>query len=109
MNKEEYQKLCEEAENARIYDGRGTIDLYQCDNNPNHKIYTTYADKGVTPFVIRCPVCGSWMSHTSTTKSVPGWIKVLKWVRPTYEEYCKLAPALKEHVEDFGLVMDMNE
>lgn len=60
-----YNKLVEEIENMEIYDGRNTVDQYQC-GKCHSRIFTTYKDKGVTPFVIGCPVCGGSMQHNRT-------------------------------------------
>ena len=49
MNKSKYEKLCDKLNAARMYDGRGTYDLYKC-NKCHAEMYTTYVDKGVTPF-----------------------------------------------------------
>lgn len=59
-----YAKMVSTIEDAGIYDGRGTFDLYQCEKCSREKI-TTYADKGVTPFIIGCS-CGGNMQHTKT-------------------------------------------
>ncbi len=105
MNKEQYEKFCEGAENMRCYDGRGTYDLYVCETGA-HNVVTTYKDKGVTPFTIVCPECGRTMTHKETYKSVHPSVQVIGWVRPTYEQYCKLSPAVKEHVENGGLILE---
>ena len=90
MTKTQYEKFCKEAENMNIYDGRNTFDLYEC-KKCTHKLVTTYAVKGVTPFIIRCSECGMTMTHTRTFGSVPDYVPVVKWVRPTYEQYKKLS------------------
>ena len=86
LSEEDYKILCEESEQMDVYDGRGTYDLYVCDDC-SHQVITTYSVKGVTPFVIKCPECGSAMKHISTYKSVRPETKVLKWIRPTYNQY----------------------
>ncbi|EFS33754.2 hypothetical protein BSGG_4454 [Bacteroides sp. D2] len=91
-------------EDDGIYDGRGTFDLYQCEKCSREKI-TTYADKGVTPFIIRCD-CGGNMQHTKTFKSVPDYIRVFKWKRPTLEQTIKLSDGQIEHILNGGLVLD---
>ena len=126
LTKEEYQKFCEKANSRPGYDGRGTYDLYECESHHDprmypgipqsvidsmpkgcgHKIITTYADKGVTPFTMKCPKCGARMTHTETYKSVPDGIKVLRWVRPSYEQYCNLSQYAREHVENCGLILE---
>lgn len=30
LTEEQYKQLCEDAESMRVYDGRGTFDLYEC-------------------------------------------------------------------------------
>ena len=106
MTKEQYQKFCDEADNMKIYDGRGTFDLYECEKSQSHKMITTYVDKGVTPFVTKCPYCGSAMQHTRTFKNVPEGTVVHNWVRPTYEQYCRLSQGAKSHVEQGGLIFE---
>lgn len=69
LSEEEYIKLCADSEQAKVYDGRGTYDLYVCDDC-SHQIVTTYAVKGVTPFVIKCPECEGSMKHIATYKSI---------------------------------------
>ena len=99
-----YTEMASGIEGAQIYDGRCTFDLYKCEKCGNEKI-TTYADKGVTPFIIGCS-CGGQMAHTKTFKSVPDYIRVIKWKRPTLEETLLLSKGLIEHVLNGGLVMD---
>lgn len=126
MNKEEYNKFCESIEQEKMYDGRGTYDLYECESNHDpkmypgipqsvidsmpkgcgHQIITTYADKGVTPFTMKCPKCGARMTHTKTFASVPNGVPVLKWIRPTFEQYQNMSPGMKEHIEDGGLILE---
>lgn len=108
MNKEDiakrYKKMVSTIEDDKIYDGRGTFDLYQCEKCSREKI-TTYADKGVTPFIIGCS-CGGNMQHTKSFKSVPDYIRVFKWKRPTLEQTMKLSDGLIEHILNGGLVLD---
>lgn len=105
MSEEEYNKMCADSENMHVYDGRGTYDLYQCEGCDNH-IITTYAAKGVTPFVIGCPKCGKAMMHTRTFDSIPEHVNIIKWVRPTYEQYCKMPIGVRDHISNGGLVME---
>ena len=99
-----YAKMVSTIEDAGIYDGRGTFDLYQCEKCFREKI-TTYADKGVTPFIIGCS-CGGNMQHTKTFKSVPDYIRVFKWKRPTIDQTIKLPDRQIEHVLNGGLILD---
>ena len=107
MNKEDitkrYAEMVSTIEDAQIYDGRGTFDLYQCEKCSCEKI-TTYADKGVTPFIIGCS-CGGNMQHTKSFKSVPDYIRVFKWKRPTLEQTMKLSDGQIEHVLNGGLIL----
>ena len=114
MNKEEYDKFCKEAKDMKCYDGRNTYDIYVCDNKEcGNRIATTYAVKGVTPFTIKCPKCGKTMTHSETYNNpIPVSIQnlgIIKWVRPTYEQYCKLSLGMKEHVENGGLIMETTQ
>lgn len=52
-------------EDAKIYDGRGEYNLYECNKCNNYKV-TLYKDKGVTPFIMRCK-CGGDMMHTKSS------------------------------------------
>ena len=126
MNRKEYENFCESIVNEKMYDGRGTYDLYECMAKHDPKMYpgiptsvletmptgcgekiiTTYAVKGVTPFTIKCPKCGATMQHTHTFSFVPENVTVQKWVRPTYEQYCKLSKGAKEHIENGGLLLE---
>lgn len=69
---------------------------------------TTYADKGVTPFIIRCS-CGGLMQHTRSFKNVPDYIRVFRWKRPTLEQTMKLSKGMMEHVLNGGLVLDIDD
>ncbi|TGY81107.1 hypothetical protein E5359_012090 [Bacteroidales bacterium] len=89
----------------KVYDGRGTYDLYVCDDC-SHQIVTTYAVKGVTPFVIKCRECGGTMKHVATYKKVRPETEVLKWIRPTYSQYLKLSPFTRQHIENGGLILE---
>ncbi|MDO4802791.1 MAG: hypothetical protein Q4A15_11555 [Prevotellaceae bacterium] len=102
LTKEEYQKMCSEFENADMYDGRGTTDIYECEECGKRKS-STYRDKGVTPFVIGCD-CGGAMMHTQTFAGVAPNIEI-NWVRPSYEYYKAMSEGMREHIENGGLVM----
>lgn len=105
FSEEEYAKLCADSEQMNVYDGRGTYDLYVCDDC-NHQVVTTYAVKGVTPFVIKCPECEGTMKHVATFQNVSPETKVLKWIRPTYSQYLKLSPFTRQHIEQGGLILE---
>lgn len=64
-----YEKLVSTIEKSDIYDGRWTYDLYKCESCGKEMV-TTYADKGVTPFMIGCQ-CGGMMSHCKHSISFP--------------------------------------
>lgn len=74
--KKRFHELTTTIEDAKIYDGRGTFDLYACILCGHGKI-TTYYDKGVIPFMIACN-CGSNMQHIKSYKSMPDHIEVHK-------------------------------
>lgn len=95
MSKEEYEKFCKDAEDLKFFDGRGTFDLYVCDKC-SCELVTTNAVKGVTPFTIRCRRCGGTMFHTKTSRNVPSSVKVVRWIRPTYEEYSKMSTCQRQ-------------
>lgn len=99
-----YAKMVSTIEKAKIYDGRGVYDLYECEKCKHQKI-TLYVDKGVTPFMIKC-VCGNFMQHTKSYRSVPEYVRVFKWKRPTLEQLMNLSNGLIEHVLNGGLVLD---
>lgn len=105
MTEEEYNQICAEIENSDMYDGRGKFDVYECEGCDHHLI-TTYAVKGVTPFVITCPKCGKTMMHTRTLKSAPINEEVIMWIRPAYEQYCKLSHGYRDHISKGGLIME---
>lgn len=99
-----YRKLLRSIENMKIYDGRGKgIDVYECECC-DHKRYTYYKDKGVTPFTISCPKCLGIMAHTMTIRTAPG-IMPIPWLRPTFKQMLKLSPSMIEHVLQGGLVL----
>lgn len=105
LTEEEYTKFCADAEQMDVYDGRGTYDLYVCDDCC-HQVITTYEVKGITPFVIKCSKCGGAMKHIATYKNVHPETKVLKWIRPTYNQYLKLSSFTRQHIEDGGLILE---
>lgn len=109
LSKEEYDKLCKEFEEAKMYDGRGEYNGYRCEKC-GYIVATLYKDKGVTPFIIQCPKCKGMSQHVITSHDAPpeqsNISKVKNWVRPTYEQFLKLPPASQEHVMNGGLVFE---
>ncbi|MDH6304629.1 hypothetical protein M2459_001364 [Parabacteroides sp. PF5-5] len=99
-----YEEMLSTIEDAKIYDGRGVYDLYECEKC-GHQQITLYEDKGVTPFMIRCE-CGDFMQHTKSFRSVPDYIRVSKWRRPTLDQLLMLSDVSIEHVLNGGLVLD---
>lgn len=104
-----YNELVSEIETLRMYDGRGEYNGYEC-NKCGYVTVTLYADKGVTPFVLRCPKCGGTAMHEYTSRTPPPasprYSPVKRWVRPTLEQLLKMSPATIEHVLDGGLVFE---
>lgn len=111
MNKEDiekkYNELVQTIETKRMYDGRDKVDRYTC-ITCGHIIYTTYRDKGVTPFTIRCSRCGGTKHHDKTydKKTVPAYVNVMDWYRPTLEQTLKMSDAKIEHVLNGGLTLE---
>ena len=109
MNKDEitkrYNELVSEIETLRMYDGRGEYNGYEC-KKCGYVTVTLYADKGVTPFVLRCPKCGGNAVHEYTSLTRPRYSPVKRWVRPTLEQLLKMSPATIEHVLNGGLVFE---
>lgn len=103
----QYNKLVSEIEEKKMYDGRGTVDRYICDTC-GHIIHITYKNKGVTPFVMRCPKCSGDMVHKHTFKkdTVPGWVEVKNWYRPSLEEVLKMDKGTTEHILNGGLILE---
>lgn len=102
-----YNELVNTIETKRMYDGRGTVDRYTCDTC-GHIIYTTYRDKGVTPFTIRCHRCGGTKYHDKTydKKTVPAYVNVMDWYRPTLEQTLKMSEGMIQHVLNGGLILE---
>lgn len=107
ISKEEYAKMCAEFESAKMYDGRGKEDIYECEDC-DHILYSVYKDKGATPFAIKCEICGGIMTHTRTLPTILFPAKI-EWYRPSYEEYENLSPALQFHVDNGGLLKKINK
>lgn len=102
-----YNELIKSIEGKRMYDGRGTVDRYTC-SSCGHIIYTTYRDKGVTPFAMRCHRCGGTKYHDKTydKKSVPDYVLVMDWYRPTLEDTLKMSDGMIDHVLNGGLILE---
>lgn len=58
---QQYNSMVASIEDAKIYDGRGEYNLYECNKCNNYKV-TLYKDKGVTPFIMRCK-CGGYDAY----------------------------------------------
>lgn len=111
MNKKEltskYNALVARIEDAKMYDGRGTYDLYECKNEMcQNRQVTTYKDKGVTPFTMRCEFCGNTMTHTKTANHIDPFTPVIRWVRPTLKQFLKMDPCTQNHILNGGLVLE---
>lgn len=103
INKEQaYKKMCAQLEKAKMYDGRGTEDVYICGTCPN-VIFSKYVDKGVTPFCIKCVKCGGMMQHERTLPCIIIPVDI-EWYRPTFEEFEQLNESQQQHVREGGLV-----
>ncbi len=102
-----YNKLINEIKEKRMYDGRGTVDRYICDTC-GYMMHTTYKDKGVTPFTMSCPKCKGTMYHKKTFKkdTVPDWVEVKNWYRPTLEQTLNMPEGMIEHVLNGGLILE---
>lgn len=102
-----YNKLVTEIEEKQMYDGRGTVDRYVCDTCSD-MMHTTYKDKGVTPFTMMCPKCCGTMYHrqTFTKESVPHWVEIKNWYRPTLEQMLKMNEGTIKHILDGGLILE---
>lgn len=102
-----YNCLLARVENMEIYDGRNTVDQYQC-GKCHFRVFTTYKDKGVTPFAIRCPICGGSMQHNRTFSkdTFPEDIRVLNWYRPELKHLLKMNVFEIDHVLNGGLILE---
>ena len=111
MNKEtikkQYNELVSNIEEMKMYDGRGTVDRYICDTC-GYMIHTTYKDKGVTPFTMPCCKCNGTMYHRQTFKkeTVPDWVNVKNWYRPTLEQTLQERQGTIEHILKGGLLLE---
>ena len=110
--KKQYEDLINKIESKKIYDGRGTFDLYECKSCGFVK-FMTYKDKGVTPFTMDCK-CGGYMQHTHTYSSIPKTFPVDEFVRPTLEQAYNMNEQELDHLFKGGLflkseISDTNE
>ena len=103
--KSRYEKMVKTIETANMYDGRGTYDLYECEKCGCKK-FTTYKDKGVTPFMLTCPNCKNGMQHTYTFRNVPEETEVEQFVRPSLDIAYKLNDAQLYHLFNGGLFLE---
>lgn len=103
--REQYDQMCAEEDNLG-YDGRGKYDLYECPDCGGRQI-TTYTARGTTPFVLKCSKCEEgYMRHTATYQSCAAGVNVLRWVRPTYEQYKRLSYGYRQHIQMGGLILE---
>ena len=89
-----------------IEDCRDEIHGYVCE--VCHKeVFTTCADKGVTPLCISCE-CGGTMTHLKTYRkdTFPKDIKVFEFRRPSFKKMLKGGESMIQHVLNGGLVLD---
>lgn len=110
----QYRKLLKDPKNTiNVYDGTGTVDVYICDKNPNHRFYTYYKDYGVTPFTIECKECRRnreihAMCHRKTLKcdsdKVRGRLADGYWYRPGLW-YFLTHKYEREHLLGGGLIL----
>lgn len=102
---QQYNNMVASIEDAKIYDGRGEYNLYECNKCNNYKV-TLYKDKGVTPFIMRCK-CGGDMMHTQSSKQAPpSYVKVHNWVRPSLEQTMSLSESMRNHILNGGLILE---
>lgn len=99
--------MVDSIETAQMYDGRNTVDRYVCKKCGN-QMFTTYKDKGVTPFTVVCRDCKGTMYHDGTypMTSIPSCIQVLKWYRPSLEQTLRMNESQIWHILHGGLVLD---
>lgn len=108
----QYKKLVDGIEELKIYDGRGKgVDVYTC-SICHKKTLTRYKDKGVTPFIMQCPYCGKYATHTDTISgqyarvlNIVEGVRIINWVRPPLWWLLKHKEAV-EHVLNGGLVLE---
>jgi hypothetical protein len=109
--KAKFDNLIKEVATAKFYneiDLSNRVNVYGCRNG--HAVKTNDVDAGVTPFMIRCPVCGE-MSRSSMyqPKETAKDVEIsAEWYRPGFAELLKLykkKPQQVEHVLSGGLLM----
>lgn len=108
-----YYRLLRDIEDMRIYDGRGNgVDVYVC-KKCGKIMLTRYADKGVTPFVMRCWNCGGDSVHEATVSEYDGqklsqtYVQpIQEWVRPPLDTLWNEDVGTIEHVLNGGLVLE---
>lgn len=108
----QYKKLVESVEDMKVFDGRGKgVDVYVCERCTG-KTLTRYKDKGVTPFMMRCPYCDSYAKHVDTISEqkakelcIAEHVRVQNWVRPPLWWLFKHKKAVN-HVLNGGLVLE---
>lgn len=102
-----YNELVNSIEDTKMYDGRNTVDRYICDRC-NAMMHTTYKDKGVTPFTMICPKCSGTMYHRHTFKkeTVPDWVDIKNWYRPSLEQTLLQNKGTIEHILKGGLLLE---
>lgn len=123
MRRSEYNRIVARIEKADMYDGRNRgVDVYLC-NTCGRCIYTRYKDKGVTPFTMQCRTagCPGTMTHRTTVSEefmASKDIKVLNWVRPSWEQLEKMRrdfidgnmnmnyKGVEKHLENGGLMLE---
>ena len=57
---------------------------------------------------MRCPKCDGAMVHRQTFKkdTVPDWVEVKNWYRPSLEEVLKMNEGTTEHILNGGLILE---
>lgn len=107
MKRKELEKMYSNIANIKCYDGRDEVYGYVCE--VCHKeVFTTYADKGVTPFCLKCDCCGGTMTHKNTYRksTFPKDIKVFEFRRPSFKKMLKGGESMIKHVLNGGLILD---
>lgn len=106
--RETYNAMLARVYSEPMYDGRGVYNLYTCDKCQNVQL-TTYLDKGVTPFLIKCK-CGDYARHTDDVPEqvaimlMAQGIQLRKFVRPTLDQLSLFDERKRQHVLNGGLV-----
>lgn len=108
-----YKKLVTQVEKMKIYDGRGKgVDVYVCERCGRNTL-TRYKDKGVTPFMIKCPYCDGYAQDSDTITERQATMiatinntAVQNWVRPPLNWLLTKQPRTIDHVLSGGLVLE---